>query len=720
MSLSDLKRSGASERLMEVIEGAGYKELYPPQKLALDAGLLRSKDSFVVAAPTASGKTLIAEMATLDAFLKREGKTLYLVPLRALAGEKYDDFSKKYGRYGLKVMQSTGDYDSAAPWLKEADLIIVTNEKLDSLIRHRVPWLGETGLVVADEVHLIGDPHRGPTLEMVLTHMRYINPAGRMIALSATIPNAAELAGWLKARLIESDWRPVPLREGVYYNGACIFNDGSVKWIKSETGVDAVNLALDTIAGSGQALVFVNTRKAAESLAVRALGALSGLITGGEFTALKDLSERVLKASPEPTRLCRTLAECASGGAAFHHAGISYGQRKLVEEAFRNNILKLVVATTTLSMGLNLPSRRVIIRDWWRYEMGLGMQPLPVMEIKQMAGRAGRPGYDSYGEAVLVARNKRDERHLFEDYILGAPEDVESRLGSKPALRTHMLSLIAGAFTIDRGGLLDFLKKTFFAARSGHAGLARISERVVDFLISENMVTAKKEALVATRFGRRVSELYIDPLSGALIRSALSARKIKSDLALFHMLTTTPDMMVLRLKKKDIEEITGLFYKHKNDLLMPDEDVSPTEEILSGIKTASVLMDWVNEAREDAIAEHYDIGPGDLRTITELGDWLLYSAEEIGRIFRLKEEVRRLGLLRTRVRYGVKEELLSLVSLRGIGRVRARNLYNAGYRDVENIGEAPADELAGVAGIGRTLALDIKKQALGGMPPDRA
>ena len=143
MEIKDMERYGAPPRLLPLLESTGLKQLYPPQAQAVEAGLFKSGTSFVVAAPTASGKTLIAEMAALSAFLRREGKVIYLVPLRALAREKYDDFTSKYHRKGMKVVQSTGDFDRDEPWLKNADLIISTNEKLDSLIRHRAQWLNE-------------------------------------------------------------------------------------------------------------------------------------------------------------------------------------------------------------------------------------------------------------------------------------------------------------------------------------------------------------------------------------------------------------------------------------------------------------------------------------------------------------------------------------------------------------------------------------------------
>ncbi|MEW6214784.1 MAG: DEAD/DEAH box helicase [Nitrospirota bacterium] len=712
MVISDLSAYGGSVRLMEILVSVGLKELYPPQALAIEAGLLKGWDSFVVAAPTASDKTLIAEMAALKVFFETGGKVVYLVPLRALAREKYEDFSKKYKDIGMKVVQSTGDYDSADPWLYDADLIISTNEKMDSLIRHRASWLKDVTLVVADEIHLLGDPHRGPTLEIVLTRLRWMNPELRFIALSATIPNAAEIARWLGARLIESDWRPVPLKEGVYFNGATIFNDGIVNWTPQESYLDIANLALETIKDAGQALIFVNTRKATETVARKVSVHVTSLLTEQERAFLKRLSEEVIKASSEPTRICRKLAECVNEGVAFHHAGINSSQRRLIEDAFRVNKIKLVAATTTLAMGLNLPSRRVIIRDWWRYESGHGIQPIPVIEIKQMSGRAGRPGFDKYGEAVIIARNKRDERYLFKNYITGGPEMIDSQLAYESALRTHILASIAGAFTRNKAELIDFLRNTFFAHQKRTDNLSSITDDIVDFLKTEGMIVSDKKGLVATRFGHRVSELYIDPLTGVIIRDALHQPKEKEIFPLLHMIAHTPDIMLLSLRKKDFEEILDVFNAHADELLISEEERYPTDEILSELKTASLLMQWIIETPEDSIVGHFGVGPGDLRTFVDLSNWLLYSAGEIAKVFGLKEAVKVLFQLRTRVFYGVREELLPLVTLRGIGRVRARNLYNSGYRNLKEIKEATAEELAKVPTIGKAIAEDIRRQMI--------
>lgn len=709
MDVSDLTRYGASERLVAVLAASGTRELYPPQVMAIEAGLLSGRDSFVVAAPTAAGKTLIAEMAAIQTFFDSGEKTLYLVPLRALAREKYDDLSRKYAPFGVRISQSTGDYDSADPWLAEADLIISTNEKLDSLLRHRAPWLSRVGLVVADEVHLLGDHHRGPTLEVVLTRLRWLSPGLRLLALSATIPNAAEIAAWLGARLIESTWRPVPLREGVYCNGAVMFNDGTVKWTERPTGLDAVNLALETIREGGQALVFVNTRKGSEALARNASAEVARLVPEGEREGLARLAAEI-SGEGESTRLDRRLAECVAGGTAFHHAGIDAPRRRLVEDAFRKNRLRLVAATTTLAMGLNLPSRRVVIRDWWRFEAGAGLVPLPVMEVKQMAGRAGRPGLDPFGEAVLIARDRHDERRLFADYIRGEVEGVTSRLAGEAPLRNHLLASIAAGFTTTRPALGAFLDATFCAHQAGREALSALADEIVSFLEREEMVAVDRERLAATLFGRRCAELYIDPLTAVSLRDSLRRAAAPEPLPLLHMLARTPDMMVLQLRKRDIDEFLPLFYRYRNALLIPDDERRPTEELLAEVKTAASLLDWIEETTEDGIVGRFGIGPGDLHTLVQLADWLLYASGQVARIFGLPAAERAVALLRTRVLYGVKEELLELVTLRGVGRVRARSLFDGGYRGVAELKGASVAGLASLPAIGEKLAADVLAQ----------
>ena len=198
------------------------KELRPSQEKAVKKGLFK-ENNLLICTPTASGKTLIAEFAMLKQILEKGGKAVYIVPLKALATEKYKDFKKKYKSL-IKIALSIGDLDSSDTSLYKYDLVITTSEKLDSLIRHKTAWINEIKVIIIDEIHLINDPGRGPTLEILITMLREIVNA-QIIGLSATIGNPKELAKWLNAKLVIDRWRPVKLYRGIYYNKEIIFKD---------------------------------------------------------------------------------------------------------------------------------------------------------------------------------------------------------------------------------------------------------------------------------------------------------------------------------------------------------------------------------------------------------------------------------------------------------------------------------------------------------------
>lgn len=222
---------------------SGIMELYPPQAEAVEKGLLKGRN-LLAAIPTASGKTLLAELAMLKSILAG-GKALYIVPLRALASEKFRRF-REFSELGIRVGISTGDYDLRDEGLGVNDIIVATSEKTDSLLRNETVWMQEISVVVADEVHLIDSPDRGPTLEVTLAKLRKMNPSCQILALSATVGNADELAAWLEAELVVSEWRPTELLEGVFFNGTFYCKDRE-KAVEQPTKDNAVNLALDTL-----------------------------------------------------------------------------------------------------------------------------------------------------------------------------------------------------------------------------------------------------------------------------------------------------------------------------------------------------------------------------------------------------------------------------------------------------------------------------------------
>ncbi len=710
MKVEELYDYGIPERLIQIFREKGIEELFPPQEEAVKRGLLELKKNFVVAVPTASGKTFIAELLILKSLLDRGGRALYIVPLRALASEKFEEL-KLYESLGLKVGIATGEYDSASEWLSGYDIIVTTSEKADSIIRHRASWLKQVNCVVADEIHLINDPERGATLEVTLARLMHMIPELRVLGLSATIGNAREVADWLRAELIYSEWRPVKLKQGVYLQGSVFYDDGSSAEVKGEP--PAVALAIDTVENSGQCLLFTATRKGAESLAEKISRKLN---LKKEAKELELLSKEILGVLDEPTRICRRLAAVVERGAAFHHAGLEAEQRRIVEEAFRENLIKVLVATPTLAAGVNLPARRVVVRDYRRYDANLGYYPLPVMEIKQMLGRAGRPKYDTYGEAILIAKSQSEKDFLLENYILGEPEEITSKLSAEPSLRVHVLSTIALGYARSLEELVRFFSKTFYGHQNERYAIESRLEAILEFLVHHGFV--EDEPLRATAFGKRVSELYIDPASALVLRETLRrAEKIKtSDFSYLHALTRTSELRNLYLRKDDYERCLATLESRERELLFkpPDEFSDPWgfESYLSEIKTALFLQDWIDERGEEFILERYGLAPGDLRSRVEIAEWLLYALEEIARLSGY-EELSRIRRLRLRVKHGVREELLPFVEISGVGRVRARKLF-AKFRSIDRLKKADIKEIAAIPGIGERLAESIKSQLSGG------
>jgi len=714
---------GIPEALKEAIRKSGIEELYPPQEDALAKTRVLNGGNLVLASPTASGKTLVAEICALKHVLEGRGKVLYLTPLRALASEKFRDFRKyegleKPGGGRVRVAISTGDYDSSDPWLGGFDIIISTNEKVDSLLRHRAPWIGDVSMVVSDELHYISDGDRGPTLEVVLARLMQMNPRLQILALSATIRNAKEIAEWLKADCITTEWRPVKLREGVYLDGFISFNDGYVYQCRELYGNPAVTVAVEVVRNEGQALIFTETRRSSVELASRLAPMIKKFLKKREEARLKKIAHGILN-SGERTRLSEALSKLVEQGVAFHHAGLAGIHRQVIEDSFRERLIKVVCATPTLAAGVNLPARVVIINSYQRYEAGYGRYPISILEYKQMAGRAGRPRYDVLGEAVLIAKSKDEEEYLMESYVKAQPERLWSKLGIEKVLRSHVLSTVASGFAHSEKGILDFFERTLYGFQYGSRNIKPLIKNILEFLIHEGFLENEGSSLEATAFGRRVSELYIDPISAVIIRDGLKkGSRLLTEISFLHLACHTPDMAPkFYPARREEGSLQAYMEAHKEEFMidLPDELEDPVafEEALAEIKCVRVLESWIEEVSEDGIIERFGVEPGDLYRLLESAKWLLHAIRELSSLLGRKEYLSPLERLMERVRYGVKEELLALTRLEGIGRVRGRSLYNAGYRSLDDLRRASLTDLTRVPMIGMELAKRIKDQVGG-------
>ncbi|TMI07134.1 DEAD/DEAH box helicase [Candidatus Bathyarchaeota archaeon] len=1111
MKISELS---IDKQVIELLTKEGLDELYPPQQHAIEAGVLDGKN-LVLASPTASGKTLVAELCMMQHVLEHRGKALYLAPLRALASEKFKEFQrystikKSNGEY-IRVGISTGDYDSSDPWLGRYDIIISTNEKGDSLLRHRAPWMGELTLVVADEIHLLTEQERGPTLEVVLTRLNEINPNIQVLALSATVRNADEVASWLKAGSVTTDWRPVPLREGIYHDNQVQFRDGASREILSGTKTPSLDIALDILGTGGQALIFTETRRSAVEMGRRASVAVKSRLSKPEERALRTISDRILSTG-EKTRLSEALATQVEAGAGFHHAGLAGTHRGIIEDAFREGRIKVLAATPTLclpageeifgnpapvaieklssgdrvlthgnvfedvvaptsrwydgilvkvtpwlqlpmrmtpehkvlrvirtrrsshtrsttrhwwtysksewaaaknlqvgdlvlfprikeehdlqyldlseqgalsnqygvvgkhwsrlkidrleltcqtlevlglylaegysgtqgqvlfalntkeaeltsmvtdwfkaiglrptvidserhrrvvgacskqlaktlralcgrranekriphqlmylpnslltavvrgmwqgdgnitrskartaryatvsgvlakqlfavlvklgympaisiskkagitskyglaithkhalytvsvsgkqltrflvdvlkvksdmfggnrefnrgyldsnfyympirkverepykgtvhnlevkghssyvgsfvvhnSAGVNLPARVVVISSYERYEAGYGRYPISVLEYRQFCGRAGRPRYDKFGEALLIARNPDEAEWLMENYVLAQPEKLWSKLAAERILRPHVLSTIAAGYAHSEEGLYGFFARTFYAHQYGPRLIKTKIGDILRFLFKEEMVLVEGKDLSATKFGKRVSELYIDPMSAVILRDGLYNRAKKmTDLSVLHLISKTPDLAPRpRPRGGEVDKLGLLAEQRSDEFTYPIptqfEDPVAYEEFLGELKAAQVLSDWIDERTEDQILETRKVEPGDLLRLVQGSEWLILATQELGRLFGHKDLLAPLEMLKVRLAKGVRPELVKLTTLEGVGRVRARMLYDAGLKSIDDIKERSLEQLMSIRTIGPSLAKRIKEQAGG-------
>ena len=691
---------------IDFLKSQGYEKLYPPQADCVKSGLLDGK-SILVSAPTASGKTLIAMLAMLSYLSKNKGKVIYLSPLRALAAEKFTEF-KKLEKISLgkkiKTSISTGDFENIEKNLEKSNILILTNEKMDSIIRHGAEWIDDIGLVISDEVHLIGDESRGPTLEMILTHLKLLESKPQIIGLSATITNSNEIADWLDCKLVKNDWRPVPLSEGVCDGGKVTMSDGETFEVKPSLRGIPIDLGVQSVQNGGQSLVFAETRVRSKSLATKAADVISQLLIKKELTALEKTSKQILSEN-EHTEIVKTLATLVKKGVAFHHAGLNQKCREIVEKEFRKGTIKLLSSTPTLAAGVNLPARRVVISNINRYNAKVGAnRPISVLEYKQLCGRAGRPQYDKYGESIIVGNGNTED--LTEYYIHGESEPIVSKITEDKSLRTHILSVIVTHPGIKKEELLEFFLQTLGGLQTTKATLSFAINISLRFLSSQQLVIKKGERYAGTAFGKKTSMLYIDPLTATFFRDAIDnvSQQGKHTFGFLHIMTNCEEFFPnFSLRNKDYESTSLMIENHSSELIEPISEYDCSRSLLA-------LQMWITESTELSLSDTLGIEAGDMHRMVENANWLSYCLREISKHIERSDLLEEFGDLRKRIVYGIREELLDLVRVKGIGRVRARILFKHNIKNLDDLAKIPVNKLAEIDKIGLTIANNIKAE----------
>ncbi len=504
-----------------------------------------------------------------------------------------------------------------------------------------------------------------------------------------------------------------------FYTAASSLKSMAEESLPSLAKDPVINIVLDTIAKRKQALIFVNTRPGAEKTAEEVAKKIKE--SNLEWDSL---AEQVLHSLSSPTKQCERLAFCVKKGIAFHHSGLTADQRHLIEDAFRERRIRIISCTPTLAAGVDLPAFRAIIRDLKRYGAH-GMDFIPVLEYQQMAGRAGRPKYDVVGEALCIADSDAVKDEIEDRYINGEPEEILSKLAVEPVLRTYLLSLIASQLVRTKEQIMDFFGRTFWAFQ--YEDIWRLEQTIERTLLRleewEFIMSSSKsdfqsaDALDAqsyrpTALGKRVAELYLDPLTANYLITCMrraDGKELIPDFAWMQVVSHTIEMRpLLRVKVKEFDTIQEQLARFDGDLLDLEPSIYEPEydDFLASVKTALFINDWCDEMTEPDILEKYQVRPGEIRAKLDLADWLLYACEELARILQFRSKD--ISRVRFRIRYGVKEELLPLLKLREIGRVRARLLFKHNLKSIRDIKAVDIDALGKI--LGKGIAVKVKEQ----------
>ncbi|RLI45691.1 hypothetical protein DRO69_04725 [Candidatus Bathyarchaeota archaeon] len=726
MEISNLKEFNVPESIIGKLRDLGFTKLTEVQKLAVEKGLFEGKN-FVISAPTNTGKTFIGELAAITASKSRERKRIfYLTPLKAIAEEKFEEFKAKYADWGLSIAISTGERSEYDSDLTEYDLVIATYEKLDALLIRNPDLIKDLGLVIVDELQMIGDEGRGINLEILLTKLLKAENSPQIIGLSATIPNAKDLGRWLNAEVIETERREVELREGIIYTGSksiefrgyklnggdFLYKEFNAMVLGVEKGLNVHTLeGLVDLSQREQVVIFVNTQRKAEELASRISVKLP---PSDNITRWTDMIDALVETTPSTRRLKR----CMMNGVAFHHAGLLPEEKRIVEEAFENGDIRVICSTLTLGAGVNTPAKTVIIlstRFW-------DESSITSRDYKNMSGRAGRIRYhDDFGRSILLAGSERDFERYWEGYVNSKPEKVESQIPKRKNIDHSILNLVTSKVCRNIEELLSFMRNTFFGYTCQESDpLFRVFEETiskqVQDLVEKGLLEINGE-IKATELGKRCAEEMISPFSAYLFSEALGKiEETESDFdeliePIIHLACCTPDARLLYPPRSEQEKKElSIYWNARKDryLFRPSED----ELRYRSVKTVQMLLRWIEGI---PYSELKGFAPqGVIKNIGENISWIIKSIRRISEppLFNFREEFYEfLDGLSDRVKYGVQDNALEIIKLNipAIHRQRAMLLADAGYNSLDSLIDASIEDLERVRGIGKSLSIAIKK-----------
>ncbi|KAK9506409.1 hypothetical protein O3M35_008360 [Rhynocoris fuscipes] len=729
----NLESWGLPPHVLEKYQRRGIKSMFPWQVECLLLGDVLNGQNLVYSAPTSAGKTLVAEMLLLKTVLEKRQKVIIILPFISVVREKMLYLQEILSGSGIRVDGFMGSYNPPGGF-RAVHVAICTIEKANSLINRLLEErsFDNIGCVVVDELHLIGDPHRGYLLELLLTKIKYISDRGlnqiQIIGMSATLPNLDDLARWLNAALYKTDFRPIELKEylkvghSIYVSKELRFSheiSSESLTIKNDPG-DVIFLCIETILLGFSVLVFCSTKNWCESVAqqiaveIRRLGCSkdeAGIKLREQLNseAILDTLEQLKKC---PAGLESSLEKSVSFGVGYHHAGLTMDERDIIEGAFRKNILRVIVATSTLSSGVNLPARRVIVRS-----PSFVGNKLDILSYKQMIGRAGRMGKDTEGESYLICT---EENKNFGQQLLNCDlPNVESCLGQgnlSSSLKRALIEVLASGIVTSKREILEYTNCTLLAATSSQDIIDAAITTCLKYLEKNNFISKDNSSpssdnVVASALAVACLSSSLSPDQALVLLKELDkARKcfvLESDLHAVYQVTpfTICDHISLDWMKmfsiwetlspglQKVGHLVGveesfLIKAMRSAINVNSDQYHSKLSIHKRFYTALALQDLINEVPLKEVVKKFDFNKGMLQSLQQSASTFSGMVTSFCRKLGWNALEVVLAELGARIQFGVQRDLLDLMRLNCMTGQIARSLHNAGIESVSDLAHA--------------------------------
>jgi helicase len=684
-------------------------------KAVNEHGVLAGK-SMLVVAPTSAGKTLIGELAAVQA-VSAGKKAAFLLPYRALVNEKFEEFTQRYAPAGLRVVRCCGDAtDGVAPALAgRYDMGFFTYEMFLNMALSTPRLLNQVGLIVVDEGQFITDPRRGITVELILALLLRARGQGihpQLLVLSAVIGKLNHFDRWLDLDVLLSRERPVPLIEGVLdragtfqfqdIDGATktesLLSPHSIVQRRQQPSMQdiIVPLVRQLVAKGEKVLIFRNQRGSAQGCG-KYLAADLGLPPANS----------VLAALPtqDLTAASQDLQVCLQGGTAFHSTNLLRPEREAVEKGFRNPAggIHALASTTTLAAGINTPASTAILAE--NEFVGEDGRAFTVAEYKNMAGRAGRLGYNEIGKAIILAATPMERAQLFRKYVLGVPEDVVSSFQHRdlPTWTLRLLSQVRGVRAEDIPSLLVNTFGGYSASRANPQWVMQVQRDIVQFierLLRAGMAEPQGDLIHLTLLGRACGSSSLSFESSLrlveLMRGLDAGAQAMQVLALVQVLDEldtgiyTPIVKKTRVEQMRVSQAVER-YGHEVATVL-QRYCREQYEYWARCKRAALLFDWIEGVPVEEMERRYTkpfggaISYGNITGIAEATRFHLRSAYQIlAALFPDRPEfLQGVDEILERLEFGLPSAALPLANLSvPLSRGQCLALWNAGVTTFE-------------------------------------